>query len=218
LEIAIAQGGLGRRRPAGYRRRARRHDDHGMRAIVRHRLIDVVLVAGAIAGEQRHRTGHPTQGGDPGGILHIVRGRGPARTTEVGIAVDVLNRMLARPRKSRPSRPPSRYAISARSGVPWCRAIRRHRRASIRCCPQYIYAFSTGAERARGATSVPARLPPVIKTEKAGDRADKTFVLAKREAKHCSKRRYRQNGDRRIRADCPGRSLARRSRRQSPPR
>jgi hypothetical protein len=49
LEMAVALGWLTRRRCTGYRRRTRRHDDRGLRLVVRHSTIDAILVVGAIA-------------------------------------------------------------------------------------------------------------------------------------------------------------------------
>jgi hypothetical protein len=50
LEMAVALGWLTRRRCTGYRRRTRRHDNRGLRLVVRHSTIDAILVLAALCG------------------------------------------------------------------------------------------------------------------------------------------------------------------------
>jgi hypothetical protein len=84
----------------GYRRRARRHDDHGLRLMVCRNTIDAILAVGAIARERRHTFLPPDRATGRPGRRHPH----PSSST--------------RPRRFRPSRHPDRYATFARSACP----------------------------------------------------------------------------------------------------
>jgi hypothetical protein len=191
LEMAVALGWLTRRRCTGYRRRTRRHDDRGLRLVVRHSTIDAILVVGAIAGERRDGPGHLTkQRADLRGVIHIVRRQiGRDDLARLGIQADM-------------QLPPGAAGLGA---VLLDQPLAGATELQSRAVHQQMHRFSTTAGPRSGhlqCLASPAQGGVVrhreIKTEKADERADQTFGLAQREVEHRPERQRRQNGQRRI--------------------
>jgi hypothetical protein len=97
LEMTVALGRLTRGRCTGSRRRSRRHDDGGLRLVVRHRTIDAILIVGAITGERRHVPGHLSkQRANLRGVIHVVRRRIGGTISPVSASIPMCNFRQAR--------------------------------------------------------------------------------------------------------------------------